>query len=433
MTNTDELEHKLQRWVEVGAIDAEAAQRIRGFELSAEARANRHHGLRWPVVLAVSFGALMIAAGVLLFVAAHWDELSPAQRFALVLTMTAGFHLAAGALMPHMRSLGIALHGVGTATLGAGIFLAGQIFNLQEHWPSGILLWAIGAAAGWMLLRDWLQATLAMVLAPAWIASEWGVRAEHHAGMEKYLVEFLALLALAYLGALRGGERSEFHPSKPKAGLLGTPFRPSKPKAGLLGTPLRTALARIGGLAVLPAAAMLAFIGHEWGTPAKMSGPMHVMGVLLAYGLPLGVAWLLRGKGVLWNAGFALWAFALGQMDSAIFSQNLAIFAMYGLGSIALVLWGLQEQRRERVDLGVAGFAITVIAFYFSTMMDKLGRSASLVGFGLLFLLGGWKLEQLRRKLVSRMGVSRMGGSRMGASGGDAPPTTPPRAQGGES
>jgi len=34
--------------------------------------------------------------------------------------------------------------------------------------------------------------------------------------------------------------------------------------------------------------------------------------------------------------------------------------------------------------------------------MDKLGRSASLVGFGLLFLLGGWKLEQLRRKLVAR-------------------------------
>jgi peroxiredoxin len=32
--------------------------------------------------------------------------------------------------------------------------------------------------------------------------------------------------------------RPGFHPSKPKAGLLGTPFHPSKPKAGLLGTPL---------------------------------------------------------------------------------------------------------------------------------------------------------------------------------------------------
>ena len=35
---------------------------------------------------------------------------------------------------------------------------------------------------------------------------------------------------------------------------------------------------------------------------------------------------------------------------------------------------------------------------------------ASLVGFGLLFLLGGWKLEQLRRKLVARTA----GGERAG-------------------
>ena len=379
MNTTDQLEQKLQRWVEAGLIDAEAAQRIRSFESSPHGRAPRGHGLRWPVVLAVSFGALMIAAGVLLFVAAHWDELSPAQRFALVLAMVAGFHLAAGALMPRMRSLGIALHGVGTATLGAGIFLAGQIFNLQEHWPGGVMLWAIGAALGWAILRDWLQATLAMLLVPAWIASEWGVRAEHYDGMEKYLVIFLALLAFVYLGALHGRQDSA----------------------------LRRAQVWIGGLAVLPSAATLAFIGHEWGRPEKTPILILAIGVLMAYALPLAVAWVLRGKGIVWNAGFALWAFALGHLDFGIFSQNLAIFGLYALGSIGLVLWGLQEQRRERVNLGVAGFAITVVAFYFSTMMDKLGRSASLVGFGLLFLLGGWKLEQLRRKLVAGMASLR--------------------------
>ena len=400
MANADRLEQKLQRWVEAGVIDAEIAQRIRGFERSSfegapQPRTARAHGLRWPVVLAVSFGALMIAAGVLLFVAAHWDELSPAQRFALVLAMVAGFHLAAGALMPRMRSLGIALHGVGTATLGAGIFLAGQIFNLQEHWPTGILLWAVGAALGWLLLRDWLQATLTMILAPAWIACDWGVRVEHYYGMEKYLVIFLALLAFAYLGALREERGSE----------------------------LRRALVWIGGLAVLPSAAVLAFIGSEWGAPAKASSAMLATGVLLAYALPLAVAGLLRGKGAVWNAGFALWAFGFAHLNYNNFSQNLAIFALYALGSIALVLWGLQEQRRERVNLGVAGFALTVIAFYFSTVMDKLGRSASLVGFGLLFLLGGWKLEQLRRKLVARMGGVRA----------DASPTDALSAEEGES
>ena len=59
--------------------------------------------------------------------------------------------------MPRFRALGISLHAIGTVALGGGIYLAGQIFNLQEHWPGGILLWAIGAVLSWLVLRDWLQ------------------------------------------------------------------------------------------------------------------------------------------------------------------------------------------------------------------------------------------------------------------------------------
>jgi len=55
----------------------------------------------------------------------------------------------------------------------------------------------------------------------------------------------------------------------------------------------------------------------------------------------------------------------------------------------------------------MAGFAITILVFYFSTFMDKLGRSASLIGLGLLFLAGGWALEKLRRRLVARARVSK--------------------------
>jgi len=99
-----------------------------------------------------------------------------------------------------------------------------------------------------------------------------------------------------------------------------------------------------------------------------------------------------------------LWALGLrhGLFDSREYSRGPAIYGVCALGAIGMVLWGVQEQRRERINLGIAGFAITIIAFYFSNVMDKLGRSASLVGFGLLFLLGGWQLEQLRRRLVAR-------------------------------
>ena len=64
---------------------------------------------------------------------------------------------------------------------------------------------------------------------------------------------------------------------------------------------------------------------------------------------------------------------------------------------------GIRDGRAERVNLAVAGLAVTVLVFYFSSVMDKLGRSASLIGVGLLFLGGGWALERMRRRLLAHM------------------------------
>jgi uncharacterized membrane protein YqaE (UPF0057 family) len=133
-----------------------------------------------------------------------------------------------------------------------------------------------------------------------------------------------------------------------------------------------------------------------------MSFSLHAAGLLIAFLLPLLAAWLLRGKEIIRNVGFALWVFFVGLLDSRDVLQNMIAYGACALAAMGLVYWGLQEQRRERINLGVAGFAITITVFYFSNVMGKLGRSASLVGFGLFFLLGGWKLEQLRRKLVAR-------------------------------
>ena len=98
-------------------------------------------------------------------------------------------------------------------------------------------------------------------------------------------------------------------------------------------------------------------------------------------------------------AFFAFWVWMLGMMSE----HELPLYAWCALGAIGLVFWGLHEARRERVNLGVAGFAITLFAFYFSSAMDKLGRSLGLIGLGLLFLLGGWQLERLRRRLNARI------------------------------
>lgn len=378
MTN---WEKSLDRWTKAALIDAPTAERIRAYEREHESS----QGLRWPVLLALAFGAVMLAAGVLLFVAAHWDNLSPAQRFTLVLLMVAVFHLAGALISGKFHGMAIALHGIGTATLGAGIFLTGQIFNLQEHWPSGVLMWAIGAGLGWLFLRDWVQGTLFALLAPAWLCSEWEEMIgtfgyDHHA--YRILSSGILLLAIVYFTGLTNEKKN----------------------------PLRIALAWVGGIALIPATFALAELS-DWGYyNHPLSARLYALGWTVAILVPLAVAFLLRKKDAWIHCIVAVWVIALSSV-SATPQQSVLLYAWHELGAYflcalaaaGLVWWGLHEKRKERINIGVTGFALTILVFYFSEVMDKLGRSASLMGAGVLFLLVAWLMEKTRRKLVAKV------------------------------
>jgi uncharacterized membrane protein len=362
-------EQALAKWQEAGLIDPEAAARIREFEQ----RASGSGRLRWPAIAAIAFGGMMLAAGVLLFVSAHWDDIAPSTRFAMVVLMVAIFHAGGAYAAQRMEALAMALHGIGTAALGAGIYLSGQIFNMSEHWPSAILMWAAGAWIGWALRRDWLQLSFVAILTPAWIAAEW---VDAHSSNDKFVVSILSqgmcLLAITYFTA-----------------------------------PKSRALAWIGGIAFLPWTLAVIF-GRELGSLNDPPAMERFEGYAVAYALPLLVAFLLRRK-LAWINGIAavwVWVLSLVARDLRFFGSNSDSPLLYlwcGLGAAGLVAWGMYEHRGERINFGMAGFAITILCFYFSSVMDKLGRSASLIGLGVLFLAGGWALEKLRRKLVAQM------------------------------
>jgi len=364
-----EWESALERWQQADLLDAAAVERIRSFEQNQTGP----QGLRWPVIVALVFGGLMLAAGVLLFVAAHWDTLSPSERFAMVVAMVAVFHVGGALAAQHSENFAITLHGLGTASLGAGIFLAGQIFNLQEHWPGGVMLWAAGAWIGWLLRRDWLQFAMAAVLTPSWLAGEW-IEWFHSPGFEQFrvLTEGLTLLSITYFSARTRQQDSL----------------------------LRKALAWIGGIALLPCAAYFAVGFALWrGDRGGVLTTRDYIGYALAFALPLLLAAWLRKRDAWMNAIAAAWVFGLGVIAH---SESIGLYIWCALGAVGIVAWGMRDGRSERVNIGMAGFALTLLFFYFSQLMDKLGRSASLIGLGLLFLGGGWALERLRRKLVAQ-------------------------------
>ena len=364
--------HWLARWAEAGLIDGEAAARIREYE-TAHAGSGK---LRWPILVAIGFGAVMLAGGVLLFVAAHWDAMSPAARFAMVLAMVGGFHVAGALVGQRVPHLSDALHAIGTVALGAGIALSGQIFNLDEHWPSGILMWALGAGAAWVILRQTPQAALMALLTPAWLLSEWTVATRSHFG-------WIAMSVTAAGVALTAATYFTLDPETRTSGW-------------------RRALRWIGGIALGPAALLLAAASsRSWGggsADVSLPGTTHALGWFAAIGAPLALAAFIR-RGQAWpQAATALWIVALLFLEPA--AGTLALYPWWIIGAVGLVAWGVREGHIERVNMGAAIFAGTVLTFYFSQMMGKLERSASLIGLGLLFLAGGWALERARRRLV---------------------------------
>jgi uncharacterized membrane protein len=366
-------EKNLERWVGAGFVDAATADRIRRFEQDTG-----RGRLRWPALLAVGFGALMLCAGILLFVASHWDELSPGQRFSLVLAMVAVFHVAAGLLAAKVPAIGVALHVAGTCALGAAIYLAGQIFNLEEHWPGGIMLWALGAVLAWIILRQWPQALLAAILIPWWLGSEWSLATENYRGAWNIAAQGFLLLSILYFSVRRESSR-----------------------------PLRLGLIWVGCLSLIPFLGDVMWSGDTgsgyW--PRQQPLPAHLvwLGYIAAYLPVLALAAVIRKKASVPIFVSAAWVFGLGMLSRVARPEHDPwIYLWVVLGACGLCCWGVRDHRKLFINYGTVIFALNVIAFYFSDVLDKLGRSMGLILLGAIFLAGGWVLNRLRTDLIAR-------------------------------
>ncbi len=390
----ENYEHYLTKWGAAELLAPETAERIRAFEAAHAKPAGR----QWQVLLALILGGILLGAGVLLFVAAHWDAVSPASRLALVLGILVFFHGLGMLTRERFAGFATAMHALGTVSCGAAIALIGQIFNMQEHWPAAILVWGLCAAAGWWLLGDAFQQTLALLLLPAWVLSEFFYRIQPYQGQAVYLLRVVAVLGCFYLVSfLRSRQRAMF---------------------GILFA--------VGAIALT---VTVPWLGDSWSNVAFGFG--HYGFVPLAYRLATlalialtvaAGAWLDRN-----NAGLialvALLAYALPWARTTVYEPgwngrgythsdaSVLAYAMVAGVAMAFVAWGVRTASQALVNYGIAAFAVTVIWFYFSSVMDKLGRSLGLIGLGVLFLAGGWALERTRRELVRNMHPKSAGGA----------------------
>ena len=145
----------------------------------------------------------------------------------------------------------------------------------------------------------------------------------------------------------------------------------------------RRTLLWVGSPGLVLSCLALAVLSYDIRALGSISAPTRLLitGWTIAVSGPLLLAVWLRGRDAWANAVAAVWLVALLYVREG--AGDTAMYAWWALGAVGLVAWGVRDARVERINLGAALFAATVLTFYFSQVMDKLGRSASLFGLGL--------------------------------------------------
>lgn len=393
----NDFESQLKRWQTAGVLDADTAARIRAHESQDAAPAGQtaaasSTGLKWLVVTGLTLGAILLACGVVLFVSAHWNQLGPGERFLLVTAMVAVFHIAGSLTRSSFEGFSTALHAVGTISTGAAIALVGQIFNISDHWPTGALLYALAAFAGWALLRDQAQQTIALLLLPAWITSELSSHVVGYTAGIAYLGRLAFVWAILYLTFFAGSRRRAVR------GVLFA-WCVIEAVAGI-------ALMIFGWVNISPVSSPLSFGTLVWSWIAIAAVPLLIAAFHGHKGLVPIAAAIAFVIALPWC--YSPWAEALssnnGGNPSVVGSiPSLAGHALVAAFAVFLCWWGTILLSRALVNLGVVGFAGAVLWFYFSDIYSDHYRALGLIGLGVLFLAGGWALEKMRRRILARI------------------------------
>ncbi|EWY38498.1 hypothetical protein N825_12905 [Skermanella stibiiresistens SB22] len=396
----------------------------------ADARSSQPSRAKTPNLLAL-LGAVLIAVGALLFLAANWEGLGRLSKLAILFGALWAVHgMAWASLRAGMEQIAEALLLLGVLLFGAGILLIGQIYHLSADPPAGVLLWALGAIlAAWAWPSQW-AACAALALVTVWFSLAapdsslrvylpflpvWAALLPPIVRMRWMTAYTVALASLAWfilatlfapLSATGASEADMLRLGSAIAvALLGVgEVLAASRRAADFATPLER-LALIGVVAGVSLLAMpvvrfdLSEVGQ--GFWAEVAAVPLLLGAAGA-----AVAWR-RGGGPLAAGAVALVAaftaealVPTGWRAVSLITLNVALVAAL----IGMIAEGYRRDDRFIVNLGFLSFALTVLRLYFDTFWLLFDRSLFFMLGGLLVIGLGWLLERKRRDLVGGLG-----------------------------
>lgn len=383
-----------QKLHEAGLITDEQRQRIIAhFNLKEE-------GNRFLAIISL-LGAVLVAAGMVLLIAANWDAIPRGVKLVAGLGLMLGAHGLGWWLRvarQDYRKTGEALHLAGSLLFLGNIALVGQIYHLVSRPPNAFLLWWLGIAALPWLLRSKAQHVLALLAFGLWLGVEINQEDSLIRLRDECQVLAYALLGLVYFGlglGLRRGAFAGFAKTTEQAGLLAfLVFVYPLTWQGFLGDYHH---AVTGSYWILPALAVLAIGLVTWG----------------ARHLELNRQWRWTwGLALVISAGLVAAAFYLPHEQVWGWRHDLSpvnAFAALALFVFCLlqIQVGLQERSTVLVNLGVVFIALDIISAYLGLFGTMARTGLMFVVSGVFLIVFGVYLEKKRRKFMQQIKTAR--------------------------
>jgi uncharacterized membrane protein len=386
----------VQKLHEAGLITDEQRQKIiEHFQLKEDG------GGKFLAIVSL-IGAVLIAAGITLLIAAHWNEIPRGVKIATGLLLMLGFHGGGWWLrevQSKFRKTGEALHLVGSCLFLANIALIGQIYNIVSRPPNAFLLWWVGIAALPWLLRSKAQHVLLLIAFGIWFGFEVNQRGGFIYCESQRQILLYALLGLAYLGAgycLRRTPFSEFADVTEKLGLFAFlifvyPLTWKDFFGGWENSEIRQwFFPALGVLALLPLAAglkNLTALTRQW----RWTWFAAQLGMVVFMATVWFGCWQLDHTGesrrYFWGES---WSYLVG---------SLALF-IFCLMQIQI---GIQERSQFLVNLGVTFIALDILAAYCDLFGSMARTGVMFLISGIFLIVFGVYLEKKRRALMKQI------------------------------
>lgn len=360
-------------------------------------------------------GGTVTALGVVLLVAANWDQIPDGVKivgFLLLLGATHGLGLWIRYTGRPLANTADALNFTGAALFIAGVGLIAQIYHLNARPPNGVFMWLLAIAPLAVLLRSGPITALTLFALAVWVHMEGSFPASPLQMPRYFTGQLMVELGLGV--GLVGFSAFCRHAAEPVVGVMRA--------IGVLllfyslyamGFYRHFSRVTTSGSIVLPVA-MLGFgaVGLALGAARFDTASVWLrrrLVVLLAVVLGVGAACLLADVGVL-PRGRDLQFFNFGwyrHYDLAEWILSLAAWVVWFCLAGWCVAFGTKTGRKDYVNIGVLAVGLGVMTRFFDLIGSMAETGTLFVVGGLVLLVTGWATEKWRRRLIVHIEVTR--------------------------